>query len=146
MHQLHSLHRVLMHVGILHTFALAAIANKGARTPGVDGVTARKARRGLVAFVTTIVTATQTATLMPLARLDIPKADGGARALNLPVLHERAIGREVAWMLNIIFGPSFAPGVVGCRPGFGPLTPHRRRGEAGHPCRKPRGQHWSEAF
>ena len=119
-HRVHSLTRTIEHASVVETFALTAIRSRGARTPGVDGITGTGANKNIAAFIWSIEVALATGAFMPLAEREIAKPDGGVRRLNFPILCERAIAMAIAWVLSMLFDSSFVPGVVGCRPGRGP--------------------------
>ena len=116
----HSLARVLKDRAVVETHALHAVTSKGARTPGVDTVTGKKAAKNLLGFVMGVLATITSAVFMSLAVREVPKKNGAVRQLAVPTLRERAIGGQLAWMLNILFDRLFLPGVIGCRPGLGP--------------------------
>ncbi|MEW8009382.1 MAG: group II intron reverse transcriptase/maturase [Candidatus Thiodiazotropha endolucinida] len=91
--------------------------NKGA--PGVDGVSiedyplwARKhwaaTRRALEGgyYIP-----------QPVARVEIPKPNGGSRSLGIPAVNDRVIQQAIAQVLNPIIDPSFSESSHGFRPG-----------------------------
>ncbi|MEW8380490.1 MAG: group II intron reverse transcriptase/maturase [Candidatus Thiodiazotropha taylori] len=101
----------------LHAAWKQVKGNKGA--PGVDGVSiedypqwARKhwaaTRRALEGgyYIP-----------QPVARVEIPKPNGGSRSLGIPTVNDRVIQQAIAQVLNPIIDPSFSELSHGFRPG-----------------------------
>ncbi|MES9975550.1 group II intron reverse transcriptase/maturase [Candidatus Thiodiazotropha sp. LNASS1] len=101
----------------LHAAWKQVKGNKGA--PGVDGVSiedyplwARKhwaaTRRALEGgyYIP-----------QPVARVEIPKPNGGSRSLGIPTVNDRVIQQAIAQVLNPIIDPSFSESSHGFRPG-----------------------------
>ncbi|MEW8389536.1 MAG: group II intron reverse transcriptase/maturase [Candidatus Thiodiazotropha sp.] len=101
----------------LHTAWKQVKGNKG--SPGVDGVSiedypqwARKhwaaTRRALEGgyYIP-----------QPVARVEIPKPNGGSRSLGIPTVNDCVIQQAIAQVLNPIIDPSFSESSHGFRPG-----------------------------
>jgi CRISPR-associated protein Cas1 len=54
-----------------------------------------------------------------LARVEIPKADGGVRELHIPPVRDRVLERAVLTLLTPVLDPLLGPASFGYRPGLG---------------------------
>ena len=94
--------------------------NKGARSAGVDGQTARtiEAGRGVAAFLTDLRADLQAGGFTPLpvrARM-IPKSGGKLRRLGIPTTRDRVVQASLLLVLEPIFEADFRPCSYGFRP------------------------------
>jgi RNA-directed DNA polymerase len=97
--------------------------NTGARTPGVDGLTAADVEReiGVPGFVEDLRQALKTGGFRPLPVRErkIPKPDGGGkvRKLGIPTVADRVVQAALKLVLEPIFEADFLPVSYGFRPG-----------------------------
>jgi len=93
-------------------------SNKGARTAGVDGETARyvEAVRGLEGFLEELRAQLKARTFQPLParRRAIPKAAGKVRYLGIATIRDRVVQAALKLVLEPIFEADFRP----CSYGF----------------------------
>ena len=94
--------------------------NKGARTAGVDGETARyvEAVRGLEEFLTELRADLKARTFRPLPtrRRAIPKAGGKVRYLGIATIRDRVVQASLKLVLEPVFEADFLPCSYGFRP------------------------------
>jgi RNA-directed DNA polymerase len=94
--------------------------NKGARTAGVDGETARyiEAVRGLEGFLGELRAELKARTFRPLPsqRRAIPKAGGKVRYLGIATIRDRVVQAALKLVLEPIFETDFLPCSYGFRP------------------------------
>jgi RNA-directed DNA polymerase len=95
--------------------------NKGARTAGVDGETARyiEAVRGVNGFLEELRADLKARTFQPLPvrRRAIPKAGGKVRYLGIATIRDRVAQASLKLVLEPIFEADFLPCSYGFRPG-----------------------------
>jgi RNA-directed DNA polymerase len=95
--------------------------NKGARTAGVDGETARyiEAVRGVEGFLAELRADLKARTFQPLParRRAIPKAGGKVRYLGIATIRDRVAQASLKLVLEPIFEADFLPCSYGFRPG-----------------------------
>ena len=91
---------------------------KGARTPGVDGQTAREFEANLPEELARLVTELRDKTYQPqpVLRATIAKPDGGQRLLGIPTIRDRVVQQALLDILQPIFDPDFHPSSYGYRP------------------------------
>lgn len=92
-------------------------ANKGAA--GVDGVTIRQLREYVQKHWPEIKLNLQKGTYKPspVRKVEIPKPEGGVRALGIPTVIDRFIQQAILQVLTPLFDPGFSPHSYGFRPG-----------------------------
>ena len=94
--------------------------NKGARTAGVDGETARyiEAVRGVEGFLTELREDLKARTFWPLPvrRRAIPKAGGKVRYLGIATIRDRVAQASLKLVLEPVFEADFLPCSYGFRP------------------------------
>jgi RNA-directed DNA polymerase len=94
--------------------------NTGARTAGVDGMTARYIRsvRGEEAFLAELRADVKTGQFAPLPVRErmIPKANGKLRRLGIPTVRDRVVQAALKLVLEPIFEAGFRPCSYGFRP------------------------------
>lgn len=95
-------------------------SNKGARTAGVDGVTAHYIEdvRGLEGFLTELRVELKARTFRPLPvrQRGIPKAGGKVRYLGINTIRDRVVQASLKLVLEPIFEADFLPCSYGFRP------------------------------
>ena len=97
--------------------------NRGANTPGVDGVTAAWVEEsiGVPGFLEDLRTALKAGTFCPLPVRErvIPKPGGAGkvRKLGIPVIADRVVQAALKLVLEPIFEAGFLPVSYGFRPG-----------------------------
>jgi RNA-directed DNA polymerase len=95
--------------------------NKGARTAGVDGETARyiEAVRGVEGFLAELRADLKARTFRPLParRRAIPKAGGKVRYLGIATIRDRVAQASLKLVLEPVFEADFLPCSYGFRPG-----------------------------
>ncbi|MCA1704658.1 MAG: group II intron reverse transcriptase/maturase, partial [Actinobacteria bacterium] len=94
-------------------------SNKGSRTAGLDGHTARDIeRRGVEVFLSDLRADLKARTFMPLPVRErvIPKADGKVRRLGIATIRDRVVQAALKLVLEPIFEASFQPCSYGFRP------------------------------
>lgn len=91
-------------------------ANKG--SPGIDGMTVDDLPGHLKTHWPTIRTQLLNGTYapQPVKRVEIPKPDGGTRALGVPTVLDRFIQQAVMQVLQSDWDPTFSPHSYGFRP------------------------------
>src|SRR5438874_1923947 len=94
--------------------------NRGARTAGVDGETARyiESERGLEGFLTDLRADLKARTFQPLPvrRRAIPKAGGKVRYLGIATIRDRVVQASLKLVLEPIWETDFLPCSYGFRP------------------------------
>ncbi|WP_324289667.1 group II intron reverse transcriptase/maturase, partial [Streptomyces sp. H27-G5] len=94
--------------------------NKGARTAGVDGRTARsiEARQGVEAFLDGLRTQLRDRSFQPVPVRErmIPKANGKLRRLGIPTVADRVVQASLKLVLEPVFEADFLPYSYGFRP------------------------------
>ncbi len=94
--------------------------NKGARSAGVDGQTARtiEAGRGVQAFLTDLRADLKAGrfTPLPVRERTIPKVGGKVRRLGIPATRDRVVQASLLLVLEPIFEADFRPCSYGFRP------------------------------
>ncbi|SBW23792.1 RNA-directed DNA polymerase [Candidatus Protofrankia californiensis] len=94
--------------------------NKGARTAGVDGATARyiEAERGVEGFLAELRDELKARTFRPLParRRAIPKVGGKVRYLGISTVRDRVVQASLKLVLEPIFEADFLPCSYGFRP------------------------------
>jgi len=94
--------------------------NRGARTAGVDGTTARYIRsvRGEDAFLAVLRADLRDGSFAPLPVRErmIPKAGGKLRRLGIPTVRDRVVQAALKLVLEPIFEVDFKPCSYGFRP------------------------------
>ena len=98
-----------------------ARANKGARTPGIDGVTPALIERwegGASGFLEEIRSQLKAGTYRPseVRQVMIPKRNGKMRKLGIPTLADRVVQGALKLVLEPIFEADFQPFSYGFRP------------------------------
>jgi RNA-directed DNA polymerase len=97
--------------------------NKGANTPGVDGVTVREVeeKTGLLAFLEDLRSTVKDGTFRPLPvrerQIPKPGGSGKVRRLGIPVIADRVVQAALKLVLEPIFEADFEPVSYGFRPG-----------------------------
>lgn len=93
------------------------MANAGA--PGVDGMITKELPSYLNQNWSKIREALLSGTYrpQPVGRVEIPKPDGGRRALGIPTVVDRLIQQAILQVLTPVFDPHFSEGSYGFRPG-----------------------------
>jgi RNA-directed DNA polymerase len=96
--------------------------NRGAGTPGTDGVTAAQVGRragGVSGFLAEIREQLKTGTYRPSAvrQVMIPKGNGKLRELGIPTLADRVVQASLKLVLEPVFEADFFPCSYGFRPG-----------------------------
>ncbi len=98
--------------------------NKGARSAGVDGQTARyiEQKRGTSAFLDALRADLKARTFQPLPVRErmIPKPGGKRRRLGIPTTRDRVVQASLKLVLEPIFEADFKPCSYGFRPGRRP--------------------------
>ncbi|MEU2517023.1 hypothetical protein [Streptomyces syringium] len=94
--------------------------NKGARTAGVDGKTARyiEAAQGVEVFLDKLRSQVKdrSFTPVPVRERMIPKANGKLRRLGIPTVADRVVQASLKLLLEPIFEADFLPYSYGFRP------------------------------
>lgn len=92
-------------------------ANKGA--PGIDGMTVEEALPWLKENKDRLLQSIRDGKYkpQPVRRVEIPKPNGGVRALGIPTVVDRIIQQAIAQILTAIFDPLFSEDSFGYRPG-----------------------------
>lgn len=94
--------------------------NKGARTAGVDGVTARQivADGQVGAFLNSVAASLKDGSYRPapVRRVRIPKPGGKSRPLGIPTVTDRVVQQSLRMVLEPIFEADFLPVSYGIRP------------------------------
>src|SRR5713101_6410445 len=95
-------------------------ANRGAKTPGVDGATAAQVESwvGVEAFLGQIRNSLKSGGFRPVEvrQVVIPKANGKLRKLGIPTIADRVVQASLKAVLEPIFEADFKPCSYGFRP------------------------------
>lgn len=113
----HALYDKVYDSDILQCAWEAVKANRGA--PGIDGETIQAVEdRGVAAFLADLQEELQRGTYRPAParRIDIPKASGGVRHLDIPAVRGRVVAQAAHMVLLPIFEADFLPCSYGFRP------------------------------
>jgi RNA-directed DNA polymerase len=106
--------------GVLRVAWERVRTNRGARTSGVDGMTARYIReiRGEEKFLTDLRSDLRSGRFVPLAVRErmIPKSGGRLRRLGIPTVRDRVAQAALKLVLEPIFEADFKPCSYGFRP------------------------------
>lgn len=110
--------RLISHPQWLEKAAEITLSSKGARTPGVDGVTKVHLQKGLKDYLTTIRIDLLSGNYQPLParRIYIPKANGKQRPLGIPTLRDRIVQRAMLMAMEPIWENDFHSLSYGFRP------------------------------
>jgi len=96
------------------------LANRGSRTPGIDGKTRNfyLVEKNLAQLVESIMDelAAQTYRPQPVRRTYIPKSNGKKRPLGIPIIKDRVVQQMVKMLIEPIFEATFLPCSYGFRP------------------------------
>jgi RNA-directed DNA polymerase len=105
--------------------------NKGSRTAGVDGKTARyiESVQGAGVFLGQLRRQLKERSFRPVPVRErmIPKADGKMRRLGIPTTADRVVQASLKLVLEPIFEADFHRAPTGSAPGAGPMTRSPRR-------------------
>lgn len=95
------------------------LSNKGARTPGVDGMTVKQLKAYVQKHWPKIEEQLRNGSYRPhpVKRVEIPKPGGGVRKLGIPSALDRLLQQAVLQVLTPIFDPTFSEHSYGFRPG-----------------------------
>jgi group II intron reverse transcriptase/maturase len=113
----HALYDKVCDPDILRSAWEAVRANRGA--PGIDGETIQAIEeRGIAIFLADLRSELQQGTYRPAParRVDIPKASGGVRHLDIPRIRDRVVEQATHMVLLPIFEADFLPCSYGFRP------------------------------
>ena len=113
----HALYDKISDLAILQSAWEAVRANRGA--PGIDGETIQAIEeRGVTIFLVDLRRELQQGTYHPgpARRVDIPKASGGVRHLDIPRVRDRVVEQAAHLVLLPIFEADFLPCSYGFRP------------------------------
>ena len=102
----------------LRKAAEITLSSKGARTPGVDGITKTLLREGLDDYLGMIRVDLLSGNYQPLParRIYIPKANGKQRPLGIPTLRDRIVQRAMLMAMEPIWENDFHSLSYGFRP------------------------------
>lgn len=104
-------------------------AKKNGGAPGIDGQSfADVEQEGVIPFLKSIQTELQAGTYKPQAnrKVDIPKANGKMRTLQIPSIRDRVVQGALKLILEAIFEADFCPNSYGFRP---KRSPHQALAE-----------------
>jgi len=104
-------------------------AKKNGGAPGIDGQSfADVEQEGVIPFLESIQAELQTGTYTPQAnrKVDIPKANGKTRTLQIPCIRDRVVQGALTLILEAIFEADFCPNSYGFRP---KRSPHQALAE-----------------
>lgn len=110
--------RLISNRSWLQEAARIALASKGARTPGIDGVDKRAMGDNLQDYLETIRSELLAGSYQPqpAKRVYIPKADGRQRPLGIPTLRDRIVQRAMLMSMEPIWESDFHRLSYGFRP------------------------------
>lgn len=104
-------------------------AKKNGGVPGIDGQSfADVEQEGVIPFLESIQAELQAETYTPQAnrKVDIPKANGKTRTLQIPCIRDRVVQGALKLILEAIFEADFCPNSYGFRP---KRSPHQALAE-----------------
>lgn len=95
------------------------LSNRGARTPGVDGMTVAQLKAYVRKHWPKIEAQLRVGDYRPhpVKRVEIPKPGGGVRKLGIPSALDRMLQQAVLQVLQPLFDPTFSEHSYGFRPG-----------------------------
>jgi RNA-directed DNA polymerase len=110
--------RLISHPQWLCEAAEVTLAAKGAKTPGVDGITKTHFQANVNGYLTQITADLLSGNYqpMPAKRIYIPKANGKQRPLGIPTLRDRIVQRAMLMALEPIWENDFHSLSYGFRP------------------------------
>jgi group II intron reverse transcriptase/maturase len=110
--------RLISHPQWLRKAAEITLSSKGARTPGVDGITKVHLQEGLSDYLAVIRNDLLSGNYQPLParRIYIPKAKGKQRPLGIPSLRDRIVQRAMLMAMEPIWENDFHSLSYGFRP------------------------------
>lgn len=110
--------RIISHPLWLEKAAEITLSSKGARTPGVDGITKAALQDGLDEYLKEIRNDLLSGNYKPLParRIYIPKANGKRRPIGIPTLRDRIVQRAMLMAMEPIWENDFHPLSYGFRP------------------------------
>jgi RNA-directed DNA polymerase len=119
-HRFDDLYHLICRSDWLETAAKRVLANTGARTPGVDGMTKNdlKTEEQRKAFLLSLQTELKTGIYHPhpVVRIWIPKANGGQRPLGVPTIKDRIVQMMLKMLMEPIWESDFIEYSYGFRP------------------------------
>lgn len=129
-HRFHDLYDLVRDAEWLRVSLEAILSNKGALTPGVDGVgkaqlESEASRAKLVEQVARELRE-RTYQPQPVRRVYIPKASGKLRPLGIPTITDRMVQECLRMVLEPIYESIFLPCSYGFRPGRGTMDAIRQ--------------------
>ena len=110
--------RLISHPLWLGQAAKVTLSSKGAKTPGVDGLTKIHVQANLTGYLDEIRNDLLSGRYqpMPARRIYIPKANGKQRPLGIPTLRDRIVQRAMLMAMEPIWGNDFHTLSYGFRP------------------------------
>ena len=110
--------RLISHPDWIYHAAEKTLSSKGARTPGVDGVTKHHLQGKLGDYLRELRLELQSGNYqpMPARRIYIPKANGKQRPLGIPTLRDRIVQRAMLMAMEPIWENDFHSLSYGFRP------------------------------
>lgn len=110
--------RLITHPDWLAEAARITLSSKGAKTPGVDGVTKQAIAKDLGEYLTTLRQELLSGVYhpSPAKRIYIPKANGKQRPLGIPTLRDRIVQRAMLMAMEPIWENDFHWLSYGFRP------------------------------
>lgn len=117
-HRFGDLYDLLTWESVLDEAATRLLANKGSRTPGLDGMDRRTLRERRAYHLVQLKQQLRDGTFQPspVKRTYIPKKNGKLRPLGIPTLYDRWVQMAIKLILEPIFESDFAPFSHGFRP------------------------------
>ena len=97
--------RLISHPKWLREAARITLSSKGARTPGVDGITRDQLSDGLDEYLNAINNELRSGNYQPspARRIYIPKANSKSRPLGIPTLRDRIVQRAMLMAMEPIW-------------------------------------------
>ena len=110
--------RLISHHEWLYQAAQITLSSKGAKTPGVDGITKIHLQTNLHTYLAEISDDLRSGDYqpMPARRIYIPKANGKQRPLGIPTLRDRIVQRAMLMAMEPIWENDFHTLSYGFRP------------------------------